>query len=199
MQPVLKAELMKTHLSYLIISLVIICLFYGCAKVTDPAEQKPVLFITLRDDSAKAVSGATVRLYKTNIDSSLVKISDSTGVVIFNDLDIARYNWIAEKGCLTNRISQTTLNRDMIPDVILYGYSVMAKTGALKIINNGAEDYKIKDSLITITLKKDSTYFAFRRVYAYKINSEKISTPGTGKDTIINIQCADTTILRLPY
>lgn len=190
---------MKTHLSYLIIFLINICLFCGCAKVTDPAEQKPVLFITLRDDSAKAVSGATVRLYKTNIDSSLVKISDSTGVVIFNDLDIARYNWIAEKGCLTNRISQTTLNRDMIPDVIMYGYSVMAKTGALKIINNGSEDYKIKDSLITITLKKDSTYFAYRRVHAYKINSEKISTPGTGKDTIINIQCGDTTILRLPY
>ena len=190
---------MKTHLSYLIIPLVIICLFYSCAKTTETEVKKPALFITLKDDSAKAVSGATVRLYKTNIDSGLVKISDSNGVVIFNDLDVASYTWLAEKGCSTNRVSQTTLNRNLIPDVVLYGYSVMTQTGAIKIINNSTEDYKVKDSLITITLKKDSTYFAFRRVYAYLIHREKLSTPGAGKDTLINIHCGDTTILRLPY
>jgi len=176
-----------------------ICLFYSCSKITEPEDKKPALFITLKDDSAKAVSGARVRLYKNNIDSSLVKISDSTGVVIFTDLDVATYNWIAEKGCLTNRISQTTLNRDLIPNVVLYGYSVMSPTGAIKIINNAAEDYKVSDSLITITLKKDSSFMAFRRVHAYLIHSEKLSTPGTGKDTLINVLCGDTSVLRLPY
>jgi hypothetical protein len=190
---------MKTYSSSLIIFLVIICLYYGCTKVKDAETKNPALFITLKDDSAKAVSGARVRLYKSNIDSSLIKISDSTGVVIFTDLDVANYNWIAEKGCLTNRVSQTTLNRNLIPDVILYGYSVMTKTGAIKIINNAAEDYKVSDSLTTITIKKDSSFFAYRRVHSYLIHSEKLSTPGTGKDTLINIKCGDTSILRLPY
>jgi hypothetical protein len=189
----------KTHLSYLITSLSIIYFFHSCAKAPEPENKKPALFITLRDDSAKAVSGATVRLYKNNIDSSLVKISDSIGVVFFTDLDAANYNWIAEKGCLTNRISQTTLNRNLIPGIVLYGYSVMTRTGAIKIINNSTEDYKVSDSLITVTIKKDSTFFAFRRVHSYLIHSEKLSTPGTGKDTLINILCGDTCILRLPY
>lgn len=190
---------MKTYLSYFIISLSIIYFFDSCTKAPEPENKKPALFITLKDDSAKAVSGATVRLYKTNIDSSLVKISDSAGVVFFTDLDVANYTWLAEKACSTNRVSQTTLNRNMIPDVILYGYSVMTKTGALKIINNGTEDYKVSDSLVTVTIKKDSSFFAFRRVHSYLIHSEKISTPGTGKDSLINIQCGDTTVLRLPY
>lgn len=190
---------MKNHLSYLIISLSIIYFFHSCTKAPEPENKKPALFITLKDDSAKVVSGATVKLYKNNIDSSLVKISDSNGVVIFTDLDVANYTWLAEKACSTNRVSQTTLNRNLIPDVILYGYSVMAKTGAIKIINNAAEDYKISDSLITVTIKKDSSFFAFRRARSYLIHSEKLSTPGTGKDTLINIQCGDTTVLRLPY
>src|SRR6187455_2598941 len=110
---------MKTCPFSLIISLLLICLFPNCTKVEKQETRKPRLFITLKDDIGKSISGATVRLYKNNIDSSLIKISDSTGVVMFFDLDVATYHWIAEKGCLSNRTSQTTLNRNLIPNAIL--------------------------------------------------------------------------------
>jgi hypothetical protein len=190
---------LKNHFLFVIITIAISGLLTNCAKETIPTIKKPRLFITLKDDAGKSIVGATVKLYKTNIDSSLIKISDTAGVVIFADLDVATYSWLAQKGCATNRISQTTLNRNMVPDVVLYGYSVMAENGALKIINNAAETYKVSDSLFNITVKKDSPYIAFRRVRSYLIHSEKISTPGVGKDTLIKIRCGDTTILKIPY
>jgi len=186
---------MKTYSSSLIILLLMICLHPRCTKGITQEIKKPSLFITLKNDLGKSVSGATVRLYKNNIDSSLFKISDSTGVVLFVDLDVATYHWIAEKGCLTNRISQTTLSRNLIPNVILYGYSVMAETGTLKIINNSPEAYKISDSLFNITVKKDTPFISYRRTRSYLIHSEKVSSPGVGKDTLINIRCGDTSLL----
>ncbi len=190
---------MKTFTSSLMILLLLICLLPKCTKVIKQETKKPRLFITLKDDIGKSISGATVRLYKNNIDSSLIKISDSTGVVIFSDLDVAIYHWIAEKGCLSNRISQTTLDRNLIPNAILYGYSVMAETGVFKIINNSTEAYKVSDSLFNITVKKDSPFITYRRTRSYLIHTEKVSTPGIGKDTLIKIKCTDTSFLRLPY
>lgn len=190
---------MKTYTSLIIILLLLICLLPNCTKVVKQEIIKPRLFITLKDDLGKSISGATVRLYKNNIDSNITKTSDSTGVVLFSDLDVATYHWIAEKGCLSNRMSQTTLNRNLVPNAILYGYSVMAETGVLKIINNSAEAYKVSDSLFNITVKKDSPYVTYRRIRSYLIHSEKVSTPGIGKDTLIKIRCTDTSFLRLPY
>ncbi len=190
---------MKTCTSSLIILLLLICLLPNCTKVVKQEIIKPRLYITLKDDLGKSISGATVRLYKNTPDSSLIKISDSTGVVLFSDLDVATYHWVAEKGCLSNRTSQTTLNRNLVPDAILYGYSVMAETGVLKIINNSPEPYKVSDSLFNITVKKDSPYITYRRTRSYLIRSEKVSTPGIGKDTLINIRCRDTSFLHLPY
>jgi hypothetical protein len=120
-------------------------------------------------------------------------------VVIFYDLDVALYYWLAEKGCKTNRVSQTTLNRALIPNAILYGYSVLSETGTLKIINNSPEPYKLSDSLFNITIYKDTPYIAYRRVGSYLIHSEKINYPVMGKDTLINIRCGDTCFLNLPY
>jgi hypothetical protein len=182
-----------------IISVVISCLLSNCAKETIPTLRKPKLFITLKDDSGKSIAGATVKLYKTNVDSSLVKISDTAGVVIFADLEVATYNWLAQKGCSTNRISQTTLNKNMVSDVVLYGYSVMAENGGLKIINNAPEAYKVSDSLFNITVKKDTPYLAFRRIRSYLIRVEKVGVPTVKKDTLIKIRCGDTTLLSIPF
>jgi hypothetical protein len=190
---------LKTYYLSLIIAVALSCLLTNCAKETIPTLRKPRLFITLKDDAGKSIAGATVKLYKTNIDSSLIKISDTAGVVIFADLDVANYSWLAQKGCYTNRISQTTLSRNMVPDVVLYGYSVMAENGALKIINNAPEAYKVSDSLMKITVKKDTPYLAFRRIRSYLLHVEKLSTPGIIKDTLVKIRCNDTTTLRLPF
>jgi len=55
------------------------------------------------------------------INDKLIKIFDSTGVVIFFVLVIATYHRIAEEGCLTNSLCLTTLHRNLVPNIILYG------------------------------------------------------------------------------
>lgn len=160
---------------------------------------KPSLFITLKDEAGKKVSGATVRLYKNEQDSGITQISDTTGFVFFQNLEAEQYYWLAQKGCKTNRNSQNTTNRALIPDVVLYGYSVLSETGILKIINTDAEPYKVSDSLFKITISRDTPYILYPIVGLYVIHSEKVNTPGTGKDTLITIQCGDTSRIILPY
>lgn len=172
-------------------------LFMMCAKNQDII-LKPRLLITLRDEAGKKVPGATVRLYKSEQDSGITQISDTTGTVIFNNLEEELYYWLAVKGCKTNRNSQNTLNRPLIQDAILYGSSVLSETGTLKITNTSTEPYQVSDSLFNIILN-DTPYIAFPKVGSYVIHSEKVSTPGIGKDTLIKIRCGDTTSIRLPY
>ena len=140
-----------------------------------------------------------MRLYKSANDSGITQISDTTGIVLFSDLDAALYYWLAEKGCKTNRNSQTTLNTELIPGVVLYGYSVLSETGILKITNSSPEPYNVSDSLFNITLSRDTPYIAYPVIGSYLIHSEKVSTPGAGKDTLIQITCGDTSFLNLPY
>lgn len=173
--------------------------FVSCSTPIKEEIKKPTLLIKTRDDSGKVISGAIVRLYKNISDSGLTKISDSTGLVIFSELDPVLYYWLAVKGCKTNRISQMTINRALIPGAVHYGYSVLAETGTLKIINNSTDVYKVSDSLFNITVKKDSPYIVHRRVRSYLVHTEKISTPGIGKDTLIRIRCGDTSVINLPF
>lgn len=170
-----------------------------CSKTSDVIEVKPRLLITLKDEVGNFVSGANVRLYKNLADTGIIKISDSTGVVIFTDLDAELYYWEAKKGCLTNRISQTTVGRLLIPNVILYGYSLMSETGELIITNNSLESYAVADSTFSAIIKRDSTYTAFKRVGSYLLHSIPISDSTLIRDTLIQINCGDTFRLNLPY
>ena len=190
---------MKTCFFSLLVILLITSLLVSCSDPIKEELGKPELRIKIRDDSGKAISGVKVRLYKNIVDSGFTQISDSTGLVIFSELEAALYYWLAEKGCKTNRISQMTLNRALAPGTVHYGYSVVVETGTLKIINNSSEAYKVSDSLFNITVNKDTPYVAHRRVRCYLIHSEKTNTPGVGKDTLIKIRCGDTSILNLPY
>lgn len=194
---------MKNHKSLLII-LVLTCLcFVMCSKNEEVI--KTGLFITLKDETGKAVTGATVRVYKNASDTGITQLSDTTGVVYFPDLEVALYYWLAEKGCKTNRNSQVTLNRPLISGVVLYGFSILSETGILKITNNSPEPYKVSDSLLNVavvfrdTLNKDAIYIAYPKVASHIIRSEKLSTPGIGKDTIMQIRCGDTSFINLPY
>lgn len=188
---------MKKYIFYLLALLLTVMLFIKCAKNEEIL--KPRLLITLKNDTGSIVSGATVRLYKNAFDTGITKISDSTGIVIFSDLDAELYYWFAKKGCKTNRNSQTTLNRILIPNAILYGYSVLSETGTLIITNNSSEPYKVSDSLFTITLSNNTPYITYPKVKSYTIHSEKVSTPGVGKDTLVHITCADTVRINLPF
>ncbi len=82
-------------------------LFVMCTKNEEII--KTGQFITLKDETGKAVTGATVRVYKNVSDTGITQLSDTTGVVYFPDLEVALYYWLAEKGCKTNRNSQVTL------------------------------------------------------------------------------------------
>ena len=184
-----------------IVLLVLLLALLFCIKCTKSNEivTKPSLFITLKDEAGKKVSGATVRLYKNEQDSGITQISDTTGFVFFQDLEAEQYYWLAQKGCKTNRNSQNTTNRPLIPDVVLYGYSLLSETGTLKITNIAAEPYKVSDSLFNITVSRDTPYITYPAVGLYVIHSEKVNAPGTGKDTLIMIQCGDTSRIILPY
>jgi hypothetical protein len=186
---------LKTGLAVLFLT----CLFLANCSKQDETILKPRLLITLKDDSSKAVSGATVRLYKNEQDPGITLVSDTSGVVFFENLEAELYYWHAEKGCSTNRVSQTTLNLPLIEGVVLYGYSTMTKTGILKIANTSTDPYKVSDSLFTDTVYIDTPYIAYRKVHSYLVHSEKLSTPGTGKDTLLQVNCGDTTRLILPY
>ncbi|MEO6232642.1 MAG: hypothetical protein ABJB11_21610 [Ferruginibacter sp.] len=189
----------KKNQHLLIMLLVLTSLFLAyCSK---PVEEivKPTLFITLKNDTGKSVSGATVRLYKNAADTGITKLSDSSGVVIFYDLDTILYYWEAKKDCKTNRHSQQTLNRSLIPNVILYGYSVMSENGELIITNKSQESYKVSDSLFSVTIKSDSAFATFHKAGSYLIHSVPVSDSTKGKDILIKIICNDTLRLNLPY
>ncbi|MEO5968078.1 MAG: hypothetical protein ABIP68_02580 [Ferruginibacter sp.] len=171
----------------------------NCTKSTQIVDVKPKLLITLKDESGNVVEGAIVRLYKSVLDTGIIKESDSTGVVIFHDLEARIYFWEAQKGCKTNGVSQTTLGRALIPNVILYGYSVMSETGKLIIANNSLESYSVSDSLFRTIIKKDSTYSSFKKIGSYLLHIAPESDSTTVIDTLIQINCSDTTFLNLPF
>lgn len=173
-------------------------LLASCSKYEEPVLSTR-LHITVVDDSSKAVSGATVRLYKNTQDTGITQLSDTAGNVLFLNLEPRLYYWLAEKGCKTNRNSQMALDRPLIEGVILYGRSVMTETGILKIINTSTDSYKVTDSVFTITLAKDTTYIVYPKVGKRTIYTEKIASAGTIKDTSIQIRCGDTSILRIPF
>ena len=190
---------MKTHVSLLIIILLTSLLFLTCAKTPPKEKLKTRLMITLADDSGNSVAGTKVILYKNTVDTGIVRIADSTGKLYYPDLDTTLYYWLAEKGCKNNRASQTTLNRPLIDGIILYGYSVLSATATLKVKNNSGESYKLSDSTFSVTLPADTTWFGYPKIGVHKIHAEKLSAPGTGKDSLIQIKCGDTTVINLPF
>ena len=194
---------MKTHQSLLIVLVLTSLLLVMCSKNEEII--KTGLLITLKDETGNSVKGATVRLYKNINDTGITQLSDTTGVVYYPDLEPVIYYWLAEKGCKNNRNSQLTLNHALISGSVLYGYSILSETGILKITNNSTEPYKVSDSLLNVTvvfkdtLNKDVIYIAYPKVGSHIIHSEKLSTPGTGKDTLLVIACGVTRVLNLPY
>lgn len=192
---------MKREPFFIIVLLILTSLAYiTCSKKVDDLPLKPRLLITLKDTDKQSVAGATVKLYKDSADPGIIKISDTAGIVIFDSLDVALYYWLAQKDCKTNWNSQRTLNKVLVPDVILYGYSVLSETGTLKITNSSNDPYKIVDSSYkySFNVSKDTPYLGYPYTGLHLIHKEKVSTPGVGKDTVIKIICGDTSVINLP-
>jgi len=191
---------MKTCVPLISVLSLTCLLFLKCAKTVPQEKLRTRLLITLRDDEGKSVAGTVVRLYKNAADTGITRIADSTGVLLYPDLDTVLYHWLAVKGCKNNRGSQTTLNRPLLDGIILYGYSVLSNTGILKVKNNSTETYKLSDStFFNVTLPADTTCYLYPKIGTHKIHAEKLSAPGIGKDSLIQIKCNDSTLISLPF
>jgi hypothetical protein len=182
----------------LLASLTLLCLAFVQCKKTKEIKNTQLL-ITLKDTAGDKVSGATIRLYKDSTDPGIIKISDSTGIALFSDLDVALYYWSAQKACMSNRNDQVTTNRPLVFGTVMYGYSIMADTGTLKIINTSSEPYKIVDSPFINIILNDTPYLSHPNTGSYKLHVEKQSSPGTGKDTLIEITCGNISVLNIPF
>jgi len=195
---------MKTYVTLLVILLSACFLFLKCSKTPPVEKRKTRLMITIRDDEGKSVDSTIVRLYKNATDTGITRMCDSTGVLLYPDLDTVVYYWTAVKDCKNNRASQTTLNRPLQEGLILYGYSVLSANGTLKVHNSSTLQYKILDSTFTITvpvfsatLPADTTWFGYPKVGNHRIYA--IDTAGNKKDTLITFRCGDTAVLNLPF
>jgi len=90
----------------------------GCKKYIE-VDVDPQLEITVTDESANIVVGATVKLFTTeedflvNENSISTKTTDTAGQVLFEDLDEAIYYFYAEKGDLNNYYEVVTFAKSL--------------------------------------------------------------------------------------
>ena len=117
---------MKTFLTT---SILLFCalVFLTCYKAPPEPARKTRLIITLADDEGKSVDSTVVKLYRKGIDTPMVKIADSTGLLYFPDLEVGLYYWTAQKGCKNNLASQSSLNEPLTKGLASYGYSILSR------------------------------------------------------------------------
>jgi len=171
-----------------------------CTKVPLEEIRKTRLLITLRDEKGLSVTGTIVRLYKIPSDTGITRVADSTGVLLYPDLDVATYYWLAQNGCKTNLASQTSLKRPLVNGSILYGYSVLAETSTLKLKNNSTETYRLSDSTFTVILPADTSFIFYPKVGRHRLTLVKVTPPASvAKDSVLRFNCGDTIALNVPF
>jgi hypothetical protein len=123
-----------------------VTVFTACKK----EESAPSLELTVRDNLGNPMSGATVKLYKSENDLfnftnqvGSTKTSDGSGKIKVEDLEEIKYYFFAEKDCYNNYrggnylVDPLKKNQNTTADIVI------SKTGTLKMVNNSAHPYKI--------------------------------------------------------
>ncbi len=175
--------------------------FTACSKTT--VEQTATLQITVKHIAGGVISGATVNLYKYELPPShqilATQITGTNGIVTFNNLSPIAYGWDAEKGCQKGQYG--TWLGPLNIGILNKGVILVIETGTLKLINNSSETYLVNGFQATnaLNLLSNTTYFTNLNAGPYTIHGEPISTPGIGRDTLINIVCSDTATITYPY
>jgi PKD repeat protein len=112
--------------------------------------QPTSLEITLKDDLANIVSGATVKLYPSQNDwlNSTNQVgttltSDASGKVKFSSLSASKYYWLAEKDCKNNVNGGTTTVSALTGNVNNTVEVILTSTGTLKFTNTSSNPYRI--------------------------------------------------------
>lgn len=175
--------------------------FTGCSKNSN--DSTPSLQITFKDESGNLVSGASVKLYRAldRINQiGTTQISGANGIVTFTNLPTDTYTSLAEKGCQTNFANQLLLAYPVTENVLHTVTDFLYNAGHLKLINTTSVNYSITAPFFPIgsTLSSNTTLVTNVRVGSYAIHGEPVTTPGIGRDTVINITCGDTAIISYP-
>lgn len=112
--------------------------------------QPTSLEITLKDDLANIVSGATVKLYPSQNDwlNSTNQVgttltSDASGKVKFTSLSASKYYWLAEKDCKNNVNGGATTASALIGNANNTVEVILTSTGTLKFTNTSSNPYRI--------------------------------------------------------
>jgi hypothetical protein len=126
---------------------VIFILITGCKK--DEQVISTSLNIRIIDDLGNSIPGVSVKLYTALEDlehqekqTGSTLISDTTGEVTFNDLELIKYFWRAEKGCRNNINGVKTtgileLNRTRTVT------STLIETGTFVLKNQSSNQYQV--------------------------------------------------------
>ena len=186
-----------------VIILVLVCiLFTGCSKDTNSTAAS--LQITCKDESGNLITGASVRLYRTfdpinQVGTTLITGTD--GTVTFNNLSEDIYVWVAEKDCQTNQINQLQMTLFLTGNKLNTVTDILHNAGYLKLINTTSSiDYSIRAPFFSMrtTLPANTIQVTSVRVGSYTVHGEQVANPGVGKDTVINIICGDTSVIKYP-
>ena len=173
-------------------------LFFTCSKIQPWPAPKTGLVITLADDEGKRVDSTIVKLYKKGIDTPMVKMADSTGLLYYPDLEIGLYYWTAQKGCKNILASQSSLAQPLTQGIISYGYSVLSRRAVLKITNAAPYAYKLTDSTISVSFKADTTLYVYPKIGVRTLHFAPSDTLKKARDTVMQIKCGDTAFIKLP-
>jgi len=173
-------------------------LFLTCTKAPPQPLLKTRLIITVLDDEGKSVDSSVVKLYKEGVDTPIVKIADSTGLVLFPDLEPALYRWTVQKGCKSNLASQSSLNRKLLQGLAMYGSSILSARAVLKITNTSSYAYKITDSTISVSIKADTSIFVYPKIGLRTLHLVPADTLKAASNKVIQIKCGDTAYIKLP-
>jgi hypothetical protein len=173
--------------------------FLTCTKEAPVPSLKTRLVITLADDEGKSVDSTVVKLYKKGIDTPMVKIADSTGLIYYSDLEVATYYWTAQKGCKNILASQSSLSGPLPQGLATYRYCVLSSRAVLKITNTAPFAYRLTDSTISVSFKADTTLYAYPKIGLRTLHFVPSDTLQKARDTVMRIKCGDTTFIKLPF
>lgn len=169
-----------------------------CSKSVEPGFQTTDLEITVVDEVLNKVQGAKVTLRESFLVPATHPplFTDMNGKVLFSNVN-TRVTWIAEKGCKSNRSSIYWFQQIINPNSLNKATTTIEKTGILKVVNSSNVTYSISPG--SSYLPADSTLISYFKEGQILISAWQSNTPGSGRDTLLNISCGDTTRLNVPF
>ncbi len=141
----------KTILVFSMLALLLI--LNSCKKDNDPISNNPQstsLELLLKDNLGNNLPGTSVRLYASEVDLlngtnqvGPTKISNTNGLVVFENLSNIKYYWLAEKGCLNNMNGAVTTLFPLTLNIKNTANSILNGTGTLKFVSSSSNPYRI--------------------------------------------------------